>query len=246
MTYIDVHCHLDMCKDIPGIINRAKERGIGIIVANGTNPETNRKSLEFSNKYDEVKVALGFYPIDALKMSDEEINKEIDFIHKNKDKIVAVGEIGMDFKESDDKERQKKAFSKLVKLGIKIDKPVIIHSRKAELECIEILEKLKAKKVIMHCFSGKLILVKRIIDNGWSLSIPASVKNSEHFQNIIKMCDINQLLCETDAPFLHPDKLRDNEPMFVIESYRKIAEIKKMKLNDVEKKIEENYKELFE
>lgn len=245
MPYIDVHCHLDMCKDIPGIIKRAREKEVKIIVTNGTEPETNRKALEFSGKYEEVRAALGMYPIDALKMDDEQIKKELDFIEKNKSKIVAIGEVGMDFKESDEKQRQKEIFSELVKLGIKINKPVIVHSRKAEQECIDVLEELGAKKVIMHCFSGKISLVKRIIENGWSLSIPASVKNSEHFQNVVKITPMEQLLCETDAPFLHPDKLRDNEPMFVIESYKKIAEIKKIKLDNVRKKIEDNYMNLF-
>lgn len=97
----------------------------------------------------------------------------------------------------------------------------------------------------MHCFSGNRNLVKRIIENKWFLSIPTSVKHSEHFQNLIKITPIEYLLCETDSPFLHPDKLENNEPANVIESYKKISEIKELDLGKVENKIQENYFRLF-
>jgi len=97
----------------------------------------------------------------------------------------------------------------------------------------------------MHCFSGNMNLVKRIIKNNWRLSIPANVKYSEHFQKIIEITPIENLFCETDSPFLHPDKKFPNEPANVIESYKKISEIKNLSLAEVEKKIEENYKRLF-
>ena len=97
----------------------------------------------------------------------------------------------------------------------------------------------------MHCFCGKLSLVKRIIENKWYLSIPASVKNTEHFQSVIKITPLNQLFCETDSPYLHPDKKFPNEPAFVIESYQKIAEIKNLTLLEVEEQLEKNYQNLF-
>lgn len=236
MNFVDAHCHLDLCqqKEIPAIIERAKKANVQIIT-NGVNPESNRKVLELAEKYSEVKSALGLYPIDALKLSDKEITQELNFIRSNKDKIVAIGEVGMDFKESDEIERQQQTFQKIIELAKEIDKPLIIHSRKAEKEVIEILEKNKAEKVIMHCFSGKFSLVEKIVKNNWKLTIPTNVKHSEHFQNIIKKIPIGNLLCETDSPFLHPDKLRDNEPANVVESYKKIAEIKNIPLNEVQK-----------
>lgn len=243
--FIDVHCHLDACEDIEKVIENTEKTSVEIIVAQGVNKESNKKVLELAKKYDVIKAALGLYPIEALKMSDEEINLEIDFIRKNKDKITAIGEVGLDFKESDDKERQKSIFSKIIELSIELDKPIIVHSRKAELECIELLEKARAKKVIMHCFSGKFSLVKRIAENDWFLSIPTSVKNSEHFQKIIKEVDINNLLCETDSPYLHPDKKWPNEPANVVESYKKIAEIKGISLEETKSQIFLNYKILF-
>lgn len=246
MTYIDVHCHLEMIeKDMGEIIGNADKKDVKIIVANSVGKESNMKVLELAKKYGSVKAALGLYPIDALKLKDNEITKILGDIEENKDKIVAIGEVGLDFKESDEKKKQIDLFERIVRLSIDIDKPIIVHSRKAENECIEILDKLKAKKVIMHCFSGNFNLVKKIIDSKWYLTIPTSVKNSEHFQKIIKECPIKQLLCETDSPYLHPDKDFPNTPDNVIESYKKIAEIKRISLKEVEKTIESNYKKLF-
>lgn len=246
--FIDSHCHLDFYpeKKLPEIISRAKENKVLKILSNGTNPETNRKNLELKSKFPQVEVALGIYPIDALSMSEAEIEKEISFIKSNADKITAIGEVGLDLKESQNLEAQIKVLKKFISLSKQLNKPLIIHSRKAELQCIELLEKEKAPRVLMHHFSGKLSLVKRIIENSWFLSIPASVKRSEHFQNVIKIAPIQNLLCETDSPFLHPDKLPENEPANVVESYKKIAEIKSLTLKQVESEIEKNFKKLFD
>src|SRR3990167_2598751 len=163
--YIDVHCHLDLLKDKDKIIQRAKEKGVGIILTNGVDVKTNRVSLELAEKHKEVRVALGIYPIDALKLTDKEIDNEIEFIKENRKKITAIGEVGMDFKWGKEEERQEKTFRKFIKLSKELDKPIIVHSRKAEEECIKILEDEKANKVVMHCFSGNSKLVKRMAEN---------------------------------------------------------------------------------
>lgn len=245
--FIDVHAHIEMIEmSIEKIVGRANDAGVGIIVAQGVKPESNRKVLEFAEKHKEIKAALGLYPIDALKMSDNDIENELDFIRQNKKKISAIGEVGLDYKEDEkEQDRQTKIFRKIVSLALELDKPLIIHSRKAEKEILEILEEMKARKVIMHCFSGKFSLVERIVKKGWSLTIPTSVKNSEHFQKIAGMVPIEQLFCETDSPYLHPNKEWPNEPANVVVSYEKIAEIKKMKLEDVRDKIFENYVRMF-
>ena len=172
--------------------------------------------------------------------------EEIEFIRKNKNKIIAIGEVGLDFlNEGADRENQKRVFQKFIELAKELDKPLVVHSRKAEKECIEMLEKSNVKKVIMHCFSGKKTLIDKIAGKGWMFSVPASVKYNEHFQNLVKRVDISQLLCETDSPFLHPFREEKNEPSFVVEGYKKIAEIKGMSLIDVEKMVEGNFKRLF-
>ncbi len=244
--FIDVHCHFDMLEKQKEAIEKAIKKGVKIIATNGTNVETNRIQLELASQFPVIKAALGLYPIKALKMSDAELAKELAYIEKNASKIVAIGEVGMDFKESEDHERQKEIFRKIISLAKKLDKPLIVHSRKAELACIELLEEEKATKVVMHCFSGKLSLARRCADNGWILSIPANVVYSEHFQTVIKQLPIENLLGETDSPYLHPKKEWPNEPANVIESYKKIAELKSLSLKAVEKQLEENYKRLFQ
>ena len=243
---IDIHSHIDICKDIEAIIENAKKQNVKILTA-GTSPKSNREILKLKIKYPEINICLGIYPIDALKISEKEMDSEIEFIKKNKEKISAIGEVGIDLKHAkeDSLETQKENLKKFVNLARELNIPVVIHSRKAEKECIELLEKLNYNKIIMHCFSGNMKLVSRIINNNWNLSIPANVKHSEHFQKIVEVTPIENLFCETDSPFLHPDKLRDNEPSNVIESYKKISEIKNLPLVEVEKQIEENYNELF-
>lgn len=250
--FIDVHCHLDKLIE-EGItaekaIKNAKSKNVNKMVVNGTDHQQNQIILDLAKKHQEVLPALGIYPIDALKLSESEIDEEIEFIKKNKKLIFAIGEVGLDLKEEElhkTLDKQKKILTKFVELSIELKKPVIIHSRKAELHTIELLEKLNVKRVIMHCFSGKMSLVDRIAKNGWLLSIPANSHYSEQFQNVIKRVPIQNLLCETDTPYLHPLKEWPNQPANVIYSYKKIAEIKGIKLEEAEKEIENNFNKIF-
>jgi len=244
--FIDVHSHLDLCKNVDLVVENAKRENV-LILTCGIDVESNRKALGLSEKYSDVKCCLGVYPTDALKMSEDDLKEEIKFIRAQKNKIVAIGEVGLDLKECSERtiEKQKNNLRKFVELSRDLNKPIVIHSRRAEEIAIDLLEEIGYKKIILHCFSGKKKLVQRIIDNGWFLTIPANVKSLEHFQNVIEMTPIEQLFGETDSPFLHPDKEKNNEPMNVIVSYEKIAEIKKLSLKEVEKKLEENYGKVF-
>lgn len=244
--YIDSHCHLELLEDISSVIKRAIKNNVRIIVYNSINLETMKYALELEKKYKEIKVALGVYPIDGLNLSEKEFDKSLDFIRQNKNKLIAIGEIGIDLKESKEFDKQKNNFLKFIRLSKELNVPIIVHSRYAEEEVIDILQKEKAEKVVMHCFNGGMNLVLRIINNGWYFSIPTNITFLNHFQELVKLCPITQLLCETDSPFLHPIKgERNNEPANIIESYKKLAEIKKISLNECEKIIENNFKRLF-
>ncbi len=244
MKFIDIHCHIDVYDNIENVVKRAREKDVDLIVNNGVDVKSNRKILELGEKFREIKAAMGIYPINALSMTNKEIDEEIKFIEKNKDNIVMIGEVGIDLKESVELERQVMIFEKFIKLAMKLDKCIAVHSRNAETVCIEVLERLKAEKVLMHCFSGGMKLVKKIVENGWFLSIPASVKYNEHFQKIVEITPVENLFCETDSPYLHPMREKNNEPINVIESYKKIAEIKKMTVDEIKKKIWENWEKL--
>ena len=244
--FIDVHCHLDICKNIDEIISKSKEKNV-IILSNGIDIKSNRKQIELKEKYD-IKIALGLYPIDALKLSDNEIDNEIEFIKKQakENKIYAIGEVGLDFKyDKENIEKQKQNFEKFILLSKELDLPIIVHSRKAELECIELLEKHDVKKVIMHCFTGKKKLFERILKNNWFVTIPTLVVYSEQFQDFVEMATLSNIFCETDAPYLHPFREENNSPDLVIESYKKIAEIKNITIEELKNIIFMNWQKIF-
>lgn len=256
---VDIHAHLDhpwIYKNIDKIIKNSKNNDVKVIITSGINKTTNRIALELSKKYDIVKCSLGIYPIDALEteMNSGEyaehkekfdIDEELQWIEKHKDDMIAIGEIGMDLKTGKDKLAQKKLFIKQLELAEKLDKPVIIHSRKAEQLVFEILKSTEIKKVVMHCFGGKLKLAKKIAEKGYYFSIPPSVVRSEHFQNIVKSVNISQLLTETDAPYQSPHKDKYNEPHYVLETIKKIAELKQMDIEEVKKNIYMNFQKVF-
>ena len=256
---IDAHSHLDhhlLINKIDEIVKRARNAGLKHIITNGINPETNRICLELSKKYDIVECGMGIYPRTALKkeieagdypikLEDFDIDEEIGFIKKNKNNIVAISEVGLDFVNGEDAQ-QIEDFQKMIQLSEELSKPIVIHSRKAEQKAIEMLESSKNKKIIMHCFSGKKSLVKRIADNGWFLTIPTVVVRAFQFQDVIKSVPITQLFCETDSPYLSPYKEQANEPSFVVESYKKIAEVKNMDVIEVANNIYMNWQKVFE
>lgn len=260
--YIDMHCHLDMLEDAEKAIENAKKAGLKVIMNAGIDPKSNRKALDFSKQHKEIKAALGLYPIDALtresaeekieKKEDKEdkeleidIDSEIEFIRANKDKISAIGEVGLDYKNGRKGSGQEEQFRKFIELAIELDKPLIIHSRKAEEEVIEILEQYKYKKVIMHCFSGKKNLMDRAKNNDWYFTVPTNVVRSEQFQYMVRHVHLSRLFCETDSPFLSPYKDEANEPAFVVESYNKIAEIKGMDVEEVKRVMFMSYQKIF-
>ncbi|MBD3248511.1 YchF/TatD family DNA exonuclease [Candidatus Woesearchaeota archaeon] len=263
MILVDVHSHLDHGRfkdDLDNVIEDAKKNNVGAIITSGVNTSTNRLALELSEKYDIVKASFGLYPVDALAKEMEQgesegftrdverldVDKEIEWIIKNKDKCVGIGECGLDYHWVKDKnEEQKKIFWKIIEMAEKINKPLIVHSRKAELDAVDMLESSNAKKVVMHCFMGKKSLIRRAADNGWSFSIPPVITRLQHFQMMADIVNLSQLLTETDAPYLSPYPGERNEPAFVMEIIKKIAEIKGMDNEEVANNIWMNYTRLF-
>jgi len=265
MNLIDIHAHLEtsrFTKDLDQVIERAKKAGIKVIINSGVNPSTNRDILELAKKYPIIKISFGLYPIDALakeinsgesddfsrKIEEFDVDEELAWIEKNKDKCVAIGEVGLDYNWPDSiehKEKQKEVFEKIIKLAIKINKPLIIHSRKAEVDAIELLEKNNAKNVIMHCFSAKKSLIQRCIDNHWFLSVPPIITRLQHFQTLVQMTPIEQLLTETDSPYLSPIAGERNEPVNVTFTIKEISKIKNLTEKEVAEQIWKNAQNLF-
>ena len=260
---VDVHAHLDIDEffgmkfDLDDALEKCKKEGVVAIIAQGTNIESNRKVLDIVSHHKIVKAALGIYPLHCFEMITSGMKKDFDSEIKFVDMqlrnghAVAIGEVGLDYKEIDPSDENKKILKdcllEFIKLAKKHDVPLILHSRKAELELIEFLEEhgMKNKKIIMHCFMGRKHLVKRVNDNGWFLTIPANVGRLEHFQYVARDIPLSGLLTETDTPMLGPDPKELNNPSNVRYAIKKIAEIKKMDETEVMNIVYNNYQRLF-
>jgi len=251
MGFIDVHCHLDLRQfdaDMDNVIERARKAGVSAIVQNSLNPASIAKSIAISDKNsDIVRLALGLYPVDALKLSDEEIDKWVEFIKKHSEHIIAIGEVGLDYhwvKDKKEQERQRKIFEKFIALAEHSKKPLIVHSRESEHDAFDMLQS-SDTKAIFHCFNGSLDLTKKCEESGYFFSIPASITFIKAFQDLARQADLNHLFCETDAPYMSPFRGKRNEPAFVVESYKKIAAIKKKSIEEISEEISQNYGKLF-
>jgi len=259
MILVDVHCHLDdeYFKDkLDVVLKRAKEVGVKAIITQGVNHEKNQKILDLCKKDNIIKPAFGLYPLDATNVicnenakdfskSKTDVDTTLKFIEKNKHNIIAIGEVGIDFKFSDDEKHQIENFNKIIQLAKKINKPLIVHSRKAEGLVLDLLEDAKFFKVDMHCFSGKKALVKRGAEMGLLFSIPANIVKSSQFQTNAELLPMHTILTETDAPYLSPFSDKLNEPAFIEHAVTKIAEIKKLTPEETANQIFQNYQKLF-
>lgn len=263
MRLIDAHMHLDherFEKDIDEVVDRARDAGLKVVITSGVNPSSNRTVLELSKKYDIVKCSFGIYPVDAISNQLEDVGEEgymrhvekfdvdseLEWIEEHKAECIAIGEVGLDFKIVPGTENlQEPIFRKIIRLAKKLDKPIVIHSRKAELRAIEIMEEEGADKVLMHCFSGKKSLIKRCVDNGWFLSIPAVITRLLHFQMMAEIVPLNNLMTETDAPYLARVAGERSEPADVFGTIGEIAKIKGLDEKEVSEQIFNNAERLF-
>ncbi len=240
--FIDVHTHLTdkaFDADRKEVIERSH---CVALINNGYTIQDNRETLALAKTFSLVKAALGLHPSETAVLSQKEIDAEVLWIGKQK--CVAIGEIGLDFT-YEEHEKQILSFRKLIDLAMLKNIPMIIHSRKAEKEVLDVLEEMKAKKVILHCFSGKIKLIERAEKLGYLFSVPPIVNHSQQFQELVKKVSITKLLTETDAPFLSPKKGERNEPAYIAISIKKIAEIKGMDAKEVENSLFANYQRIF-
>ncbi|RMF05930.1 TatD family deoxyribonuclease [Candidatus Woesearchaeota archaeon] len=249
MILADVHCHLadeNFEKPMDEIIASAEKEGVRAIVTHGLGPQDNKKQVELAKRYGIVRPALGLYPGEAENLSPEDLKREADWIRSRKG-IAAVGEIGLDKKESPSDaawKRQLAAFREMLSVAEDLNRPVVVHSRKAEKDCLDELKRFEGK-VVMHCFGGSMKLLKEGLDRGYMFSVPPIVVYSTHFQELVRRTDISHLLTETDAPYLSPFKDRMSEPAFVKLAVKKIAELKGFEVVDTANSIFQNFMRTF-
>jgi TatD DNase family protein len=250
---IDSHAHLEMSdydSDRDAVIKRARDQGIEIIITVGIGLEECEQALELARAYPFIYAALGLHPHNAKKDS----GRLFDFIqeHAGNQKIVALGEMGLDFfKNWSPRPDQIRCFREQLSLARKLKLPVIIHDRDAHAETLAILKEEQAREVggVIHCFSGDYRMASACIDMGFYISIPGTVtfKNAATLHEVVKKLPLEKLLIETDAPFLtpHPFRGKRNEPAYVKYVAEKIAEIKKLPIEAVARATTENAKTLF-
>ncbi len=245
---IDTHCHIfkEYYNNIDDIINKACQNGVDKMIVNGTNLENNKEILKLAEKYDSIYIALGFQPEDI----DNNTRDNYSIITDNIDKIVAIGEIGLDYYNGpQDKEKQIKIFEEQLALAEKYNKPVIIHTRNAHRDTIASLNKYPNVKGIIHCFSEGLNEAKEYISLGFYLGIGGIVtfKNS-YLSKVLEHIDLSHIVLETDSPYLSPVPLRGkvNEPSNLIYIAQKISEIKGISADKVSKITTNNANQIFD
>lgn len=240
---IDSHCHLDFPKfnrDREETILRAREAGVVGMVNSGISLKGNRISLELAEKNEDIYVALGLSPDIGRGGEDKEINAILAQIEANAGKAVGIGEAGLDFqdcKTNEERERQTAAFKKVIELAKDLDKPLIVHARQAEAEVLKLVKGMDT--VIYHCYSGSVETMREIVDMGYYISLATLVCFSEHHQTLAEAVPLENLLLETDSPFLSPRKGR-NEPAFIVDSVPVVAQLKDMEPAEIAKSTTEN------
>lgn len=247
---IDTHSHLldDVFKDdLLNCIERCKKNNINKIVLVGFDRLTNDKAQELAKKYDIFYPTAGIHPEEVIDLNDLSYLEE--FI--NSHKVVAIGECGLDYHWSKDKiELQKVIFEGQIKMAIKYNLPLIIHSRDAIQDTYDILEKYKGQvRGVMHCYSGSLEMSYRFLDLGFYIGLdgPVTFKNAKEPKKVASSIPLDRLLLETDCPWMTPTPYRGkrNESSYLIYIAEEIAKLRSISIKEVEEATDRNAEKLF-
>ena len=256
--YIDVHCHLNEAElsEVGGIaetIHRATENGVGLMIVSGCEPASFEQAKEIAEAYESVYFCVGFHPSEAHKCKREDLDK-IRALCAH-EKCVAVGEIGLDYHFDDNPPRdfQKEMFLKQLEIADELGLPVVIHSRDAAKETLDFLKERKhllKKGGLMHCYSYSAEMMREFMDLGMKFSFggPCTFKNANKVQECIRCIPAPLLLSETDCPYLTPVPFRGvfpNEPKNVKHVVEQMATLRNENLEELQKRICANAKELF-
>ncbi len=250
---IDSHCHLDhepLFSDLSNVIKRSKEVGIEKLLTISTSFDSFSRVKDLINIDEMIYGTIGIHPHESSK--DIITSKQIiEKLHENS-KIIGIGETGLDFYyNNSEKDKQIVSFKEHIEASLKTNIPLIVHSRNAEKETFEILNEYKKEnlKILMHCFTGSKEFSKNLmtLNSFFSASGIITFKNSLDLQNTFKLIPIDNILIETDSPFLAPVPKRGkkNEPSFIDFTATKLAEIKNLSKEELVKKTTNNFNKLF-
>lgn len=254
MNLIDTHCHLtfdDLKDDIVGVVARSIEAGVTSWVTVGTEPGQLEDVVALTEKFDNMYAALGYHPHDAKSVTENDL-RNLRKLCAN-EKVVAVGETGLDFfYDYSPRQVQQDIFTAHLDIAEELKLPVIIHTRNAFDECMEILGDYKGrlKDVVVHCFSGTEDQTRLVLDRGYHVSFTGIVtfKKAEETRQAAKMVPLDQMMVETDCPFISPEPVRNQrpcQPALMVHTAKKIAEVKGMDFEDFAEKVTQTSKKFF-
>lgn len=246
---IDTHCHVyeEEMTNYESIIKECENEGISMII-NSVDINSSNKVLEMSKKYKNVYPSIGIN-YDSIGSAKEEDLKDLEDLIK-KEKVVAIGEIGLDYHwTKDNKDKQIEFFKYQLELAKKYDLPVIVHARESVQDVLDIIKESGVTKGSMHCFSGSYEMAIEFIKLGFKIGIdgPITFKNNKKQQSVVKKLDLKDILLETDSPYLSPEPNRgkENSPLNLKYIVQKVAQIKEISEKDVIDITTRNAKELF-
>ena len=242
MQIIDTHCHLnfkDYKEDLDDVLQRSRDAGIVTFLVPGTSVITSKESIELSNKYSFIFSGVGIHPHDADIITNKDID-ELRYMAINNDKVIAIGEIGLDYyKGYSDKENQKKLFIDCLTIAKELDLPVILHNRDADNDFFYIIKDFVScgLKGVVHCFSSNIEFLEKILSLGLYVSFTGNITfpKADNLRDLIKTVPLNKFFLETDGPFLAPVPFRGkrNEPLYLKSIVETYANIKKLSVQDI-------------
>jgi TatD DNase family protein len=257
LRFVDAHIHLsdsDYAQNIEEIVQEAKQLGVLALVANSMDLESSHRSLKLAEEYpDQVYAALGIHPWNTKKLADNEVQDTVDLIFENRDnrqKVVAVGEIGLDASYSgngEPTEIQMQVFHEMLSAAEKTSLPVIIHSRGTTSQILSLLPSYKISKVLLHWFSQPHSLIHIIVDRGYYITEGPPTVFSGGIREVIKRIPLTNLMTETDGPvrFKGPFKDKLTTPSFIPMVVDAVAELKGKKKSEVANQIFQNFIDFF-
>jgi TatD DNase family protein len=250
---IDSHAHLQwrsFGQDREKVINLAKEADVKYIVNIGYDLEGSKKAIELAEKYEGLYATVGIHPHNASELNEDILDSLRQL--SESPKVVAIGEIGLDYyRNLSPKAVQQKAFEAQLILAQELKLPVVIHDREAHVDVLSTLSKFEGKlKGVMHCFSGSLEMAEQYVKMNYYISFagPVTFPNAYELHESAKLIDLNNILLETDCPWLAPQKMRGkrNEPAFLLFTAEKIANLRGISLAELAEATAKNAKRIYQ
>ncbi|MGQ9623811.1 MAG: TatD family hydrolase [Candidatus Bathycorpusculaceae bacterium] len=254
MKFVDAHIHLsdeEYIDKIDNLIADARNSNVVALVSNSMNFETCLSSLKLAERFPEtVYAALGIHPWNVSALEESELQKTVKLILEQKQKkaVIAIGEVGLDYKYTDVWNKQIMVFNEMLRLAEKLDLPAIIHSRGTTAQIVEMLPSYNVKRILLHWFSNPISVLPKVVENGYYITEGPPAAYSNGIREVVRKIPLENLLTETDGPVRYWKKPFDGKmttPAFIPTVIKAIAEVKKMSEVDVSERIIKNFEKFF-